>query len=265
MKKRFFKTMIFLLISLLVFTGCSATSNAEEEHSTAPSEVEPVEATSVNSEMDSESQDFEELIPATVYVEGNTIVYEGDIHAESIRQLIELHTDDIERIVLKSLGGEINDGLDLAEFIHENQLDVEIKDYAFSSAANYVALAAKTLYLSENSLLGFHGGATQDIDLFGELGEEERQAIEEYLSVTTDREAAFYEMIGVNQAITTIGQDAKFDEIAEGHIGYTYTLEALNALGVDNIELLDGSWNTPTAFIDDPEATLFVIDKDDIE
>ncbi len=259
MNKYFLKRIILLsLILALITTGCSnktSSSNISESE-------EVVESNSVDSSNEEMSEEeFDMLAPAEVYIDGDSIIYNGDIHEESIQKVKDLYNDDITKIVLNSPGGEINNGMDFGDFIFEKGLDVEIKNTAFSSAANYVALAAKNLYLNPNSLLGFHGGATQDESAYEGIPEDQKAILEEYLKASIERENLFYEKIGVDQKITTLGQDEKYDAIADGKIGYTYSLEALKALGVDNIILTENEWKTPTIFEDDADAHLFVIES----
>ncbi len=259
MNKKFFKSLLFssLILSFIV-TGCSSTTPSDD---TAVSE-ETSKSSSVEASNDEmQEEEFDMLSPAEVYVEGDAIIYNGDIHEESIQKVKDLYSENITKIVLNSLGGEINNGMDFGDFIFEKGLDVEIKNTAFSSAANYVALAAKNLYLNPNSLLGFHGGATQDDSAYEGIPEDQKAFLEEYLKASIERENLFYEKIGVDQKITTLGQDEKYDDIAEGKIGYTYSLEALKALGVDNIVLTENEWTTPTVFEDDADAHLFVIEN----
>ncbi len=256
--------LVALLLGILL-TGCSSNSNTTESQTTPPTVTTTPNTQEPTQEEVQEEVEFQQLTPAEVRVEGDTIFYTGDIHEESIQQVKDLYTENITRLVLDSLGGEINNGMDLGDFVFEKELDVEIRNTAFSSAANYVALAAKTLYLNPDSLLGFHGGAIQDAIAYEGISPEEQAALDEYLEASIERETAFYEKIGVNQQITVIGQDEKFDDRAQNAVGYTYTLEALEALGVDNIELIDETWNTPTTFADDDSDHLFIIDKVDLE
>ncbi len=258
------KTIKTLLVCLLATTAFVACNSINEQAS--QSSMSEAQTASSSEDMNSpESEELQPLVAAQVYVEGDYIFYDGDIHEDSIQKVKELYTDNISRIVLNSLGGEINNGMDLGDFIHEKGLDVEIRNTAFSSAANYVALAAKTLYLSPDSLLGFHGGATQDEEAYEGIPAEQKAILDEYLKASKAREDGFYKNIGVNQKITVIGQEERFDAKAEGNIGYTYSIEALKALGVENIVLTEGVWNTPTTFPNDNEAHLFVIEKEDLE
>ena len=182
----------------------------------------------------------EEENKVEVRVEGTSIIYDGPMADEGVKKVKELYTKDISRLVLNSAGGEINIGMDLADFVYEKGLDVEIKSIAFSSAANYVFTAGKYKYLHKDSMVGWHGGVTQDnsknffMNLF----------MQKYLKEGKERETKFFEKIGVDQQSTVYGLRPEFDKFTEkdGYVGWTYSLKAMDQLGIKNIVLLDNDW-----------------------
>ena len=182
-----------------------------------------------------------------VYKEGSFIVYEGGLADEGVDKVKELYTEEVDRLVLNSTGGDINIGMDLGEWVFDNQLDVEIRGEAFSSAANYVFTAGKTKYLHKDSMVGWHGGATQDsgswITDF---------LLKSYLKKSIAREEAFFDKIGVDQRSTTYGQQDEFyiKYPDENYIGWTYSLESMEKLGIKNIKLIDGEWAPSDSFSD---------------
>ncbi len=184
-------------------------------------------------------------IEYSVTVEGSSIVYEGELSSNGLEEIKDLYTAKIDRLVINSPGGEINVGMDFGEFIFDNKLDVEVRELAFSSAANYVITAANILYLHKDAVIGWHGGATQEID---SPEVQEGGEFYEYNQDSIKRESEFYEKIGVNQQITVYGQDEKFLEEATKieAFGWTYDVETLNKLGVDNIEFVGETWNPNT-------------------
>lgn len=174
-----------------------------------------------------------------VHVEGTSILYDGPMAAEGVEQVKKLYTTDIDRLVLNCPGGEINIGMDLGEWVYDHGLDVEIKNIAFSSAANYVFPAGKNKYLHKDSMVGWHGGATQEHEnFFMEL------FMKKYLKEGKARETAFFKKIGVDQRSTVYGQRPEFDQYSEkqNYVGWTYSLEAMEQLGINNIQLMDGKW-----------------------
>ncbi len=181
----------------------------------------------------------EEENKVDVHVEGTSIVYDGPMADEGVEKVKQLYTKDITRLILNSAGGEINIGMDLGEWVYDHSLDVEIKNIAFSSAANYVFTAGKTKYLHKDSMVGWHGGVTQDNDnllmtLF----------MQKYLKDGKERETAYFKKIGVDQQSTVYGLREEFDKYSEkeNYVGWTYSLEAMEQLGIKNIVLMDGEW-----------------------
>ncbi|MGL4284014.1 hypothetical protein [Eubacterium aggregans] len=136
-----------------------------------------------------------------VHVEGSSIVYNGPMVAEGIEQAKQLYSPNITRLVLNSPGGEINIGMDLGEWVYNHGLDVEIKNTAFLSAANYVFTAGRNKYLHKDSMVGWHSGVTQDNDNFFM-----KLLMKNYLEEGQTREKAFFEKIGVDQQSTIYGQ-----------------------------------------------------------
>ena len=96
-----------------------------------------------------------------VYILEDSIVYNGDLTVEGIEKAKNLYSKNINNLILNSLGGEINLGMDLGEWVFDNKLNVVVKYSAFSSAANYVFPAGQKKFLYKNSFIGWHGGASQ--------------------------------------------------------------------------------------------------------
>ncbi len=191
--------------------------------------------------IDSEILSDQPPIEYTVTVEGNSIIYDGEVSALGLEEIKDLYNENINRLVINSPGGEINIGMDFGDFIFEKKLDVEVEELAFSSAANYIITAANTLYLHKDAVIGWHGGATQEMDI------PEVQPGGEYYEYNQDsikRETDFYKKIGVNQQINVYGQEEKFVERAAEieAFGWTYTIDALKEAGVDDIQFIGETW-----------------------
>lgn len=174
-----------------------------------------------------------------VYINGTSIVYNGPMANEGLEKVKQLYTKDINRLVLNSPGGEINIGMSLGEWVYDKGLDVEIKNIAFSSAANYVFTAGKNKYLHTNSMVGWHGGATQENNSFFM-----NLFMRKYLKESKNRETEYFKKIGVEQKSTVYGQRPEFDNYSEknNYVGWTYSLAAMKQLGIKNIILIDGEW-----------------------
>ena len=93
----------------------------------------------------------------TVYFEGYTEKDEWEQFIAAVRQ----HGQPLEKIVITSWGGSALHGKLFGLWVHENELDVQVREICFSSCANYVFPAGKNKYVEENSLVGWHGNVLQ--------------------------------------------------------------------------------------------------------
>lgn len=197
-----------------------------------------------------------------VFVDGNEIHYQGGLNKEANNQLISLYKknpDKITGIVIRSKGGEINIGLDLAEFVFTNKLNVKVTEYCLSSCANYVFTAASNKILGNTALVAFHGGATSTVFDTTEIDEmiksfplEQQESIriqttkqfKEYINNTSARETEFYNKIQVSQSITTLGQTPYYEAIygTDEYEGWYYSFDDLDLLGVKNISVINSPW-----------------------
>jgi hypothetical protein len=196
----------------------------------------------------------------TVWITGDTIYYSGGLSKELNEKLFKLYAENSEQVkwvAITSKGGEMNTGLDLGSFIFNNKLSVKVDSYCMSSCANYVFTAGVKKVLSEHALIGYHGGASStmfDTTQMDELPEPEKTEAKKqwqvYLSKTALYERTFFDKIGVQQKITTLGQEDKYQPLyGEDYVGWSYSIEDFEKLGVRNI-LLDGPVWKPKQFFD---------------
>jgi ATP-dependent protease ClpP protease subunit len=187
--------------------------------------------------------------------DGNKIIYHGELTKEANETVFVIYKNNIEKIrwiSIKSIGGEVNAGLDLAEFISENGINIEVAEYCLSSCANYVFPAANEKLITNYALIGFHGGtagmAANMADYINTLPESEREVtqkkLDEYGQITSAREASFFKKIEVDQKITTLGQGDEYKKYSDigGYVGWYYSINDLNKLGVKNVSVLSPPW-----------------------
>jgi hypothetical protein len=185
-----------------------------------------------------------------VWVKDNVIYYVGHLTTVLNNEVFQLYEENktINLIAIQSKGGEVNTGLDLGSFIYSNGLHVRVDSYCLSSCANYVFTAGNVKYVSRNSLIAFHGGATSEStenDTFLEQRPilERKILIDKYKSYRKKlviREKEFFDFIGVQQRITTIGESNNFLPLWEAqYVGWYYTKGSLSKLGVKDI-VVDG-------------------------
>lgn len=192
----------------------------------------------------------------TVNLKENTVIYHGKLSPSANQKLLSILKNGkskVEWLSITSKGGEINHGMDLGDIVHDYDLKLEVNEYCLSSCANYVFSAANHHRISNHAVIGFHGGTTgmeKEITSFIDaLPEEEReltkQSLEKYMKSAVIRERNFFEKIGVDQRITTLGQSSDYKEFAEKEdfIGWYYSLEGLATLGVYNIDVVNPPWS----------------------
>lgn len=191
----------------------------------------------------------------TVSLHENAVIYRGKLSPSANQKLLSILKNGeskIEWLSITSEGGEINHGMDLGDIVHDYDLKLEVNDYCLSSCANYVFSAAKHHRISNHAVIGFHGGTTgmeKEITSFIKaLPEKEqvstKQNLEKYMKSAVIREREFFEKIGVDQQITTLGQSSEYKAIGgkEEFTGWYYSLEGLAKLGVSNVEVVDPPW-----------------------
>lgn len=181
--------------------------------------------------------------------EEGRLSYVGPLTAEANTRALEIFEAarvEPRTLLITSGGGSIEAGLDLAEWILEEGLDVEVGGYCLSSCANYVFLAGDRKKLREGSVVFWHGSAWQES--FDDLVDPNRPDFQPSLLEARRREVRFFDRIGVDNVITVYGQggfriSAIFRWLMRRPtLGFDYSLEDLERMGVRGVVLVDGTW-----------------------
>ena len=170
------------------------------------------------------------LIPrASVKFKKNTVYYNGNIERsgyEDFLSAVQSRDTPVTKLVITSDGGPTDIGKLFGLWVHENNIDVQVRELCFSSCANYVFTAGRNKYIEENALVGWHGtpiflhGNSDSSDAERVRAAEEsfrRLAAEDgvsdietvvkdgVLSYTLELESehTFYNLIGVDPLITS--------------------------------------------------------------
>jgi ATP-dependent protease ClpP protease subunit len=207
------------------------------------------------------------------------IEYQGLITSEANEGVFELYEEASPKpstLLIESYGGAAGAAMHLANWMLDNELDVQVKSHCYSSCANYVFLAGRNKLLDPHASLMWHGGVTQRIDradlehllddMLGALEEDARNAVlaersrERLLELLEAsrlemiaRETRFFERIRVDQRITVLGQLFEHELLANDHdyTGWDLSLADLRKLGVHGIQVIgDEPW-TPQSARDD--------------
>lgn len=192
----------------------------------------------------------------TIMVIDDTLVFDGMITGDSVLEAVRAVRESgakITKLRITSQGGDMGVGIEFGYFVKENDLDVEISELCFSSCANYIIPAAKSVVVNANSMIGWHGGAKQ-ADKLWELSvpEKDRPAFMAYLNRLRVKETAFFGVVGVDQQITTYGQTiASSCQAAQMTDGWYYSLEDLNKMGIKDITVKGGGLLSEMKYKDD--------------
>lgn len=151
---------------------------------------------------------------------GDKIVsYEGPLEVAGIAELRRAGPG-VSVLRIRSSGGDVDLGMDLAEWVLERGLDVEVVDHCLSSCANYVFPAGRRKVIAPGGVVAWHGSARQT-NMPDQLEtaltearkqhptldvEEVRAEMSEYMRRVVARQDAFFARIGVSECVTRIGQ-----------------------------------------------------------
>ncbi|MFS1492398.1 hypothetical protein BCT96_004560 [Vibrio splendidus] len=175
-----------------------------------------------------------------ILVAGDTLVYDGMITGDAVLEALRVvreNNNPIKKLKITSPGGDMGVGIEFGYFIKEHNLDVEVSELCFSSCANYVLPAAKSVVINTNSLIGWHGGAKQSDELWElSVPKKDRPAFMAYLNRLRIKETAFFGYVGVDQKITSYGQIIKNScQIKQKTDGWYYSIEDLRRMGIKDI------------------------------
>jgi len=149
-----------------------------------------------------------------------TVVYEGDISAAANRDFFKrLQNKKVDRLVITSAGGSVKAGIELGLWVYKQQLTLEVRDYCFSSCANYVFTAAARKIIRPGAVVAWHGNYHHLLDTglwrddvparMQRTGESRTTASQRVLEQVQDlvkREKKFFATISVDQYLTWIGK-----------------------------------------------------------
>ena len=196
-----------------------------------------------------------------ISISGDSIIYRGEISNAANQYffaLIDKAEEPLKTLVITSVGGDVDAGMNLGRWLFERQLDVHVTSFCGSSCANYVFPAGRRKYVDETAMVAWHGGATQENlgevpacedlgwfkEMFGCDVEAYRQQFTQMITDLRTREQKYFEEIGVDQRITVLGQNPDFacgvDDSSS--TGWYYSIEDLEQLGVDHVEVLGDEW-----------------------
>ncbi len=181
-------------------------------------------------------------------ITGNTLVYDGMITGDAVLEAIRMVNDSDQKVTtlrITSSGGDIGVGIEFGHFIKNNDMDVIVSQLCFSTCANYILPAAKSVVIGKDALIGWHGGANQSDEMWDQsVPSQYEKQFYRYLTRLRIKEAEFYNKVGVDPNITVYGHTrtntCQRSTLANG---WYYTESDMRHMGIKNLtvqgELLD--------------------------
>jgi hypothetical protein len=128
----------------------------------------------------------------------NSVRFCGDINAASVAEAIEhLERSSNKRLVIDSTGGSSEDAIELAYYIHENEVDVFVNLVCLSACSQFLVISAPRVAFRSTSIVGFHDTQYATNTIVGP------QSIRAEMIAEADSELAFYRSIGVDESLST--------------------------------------------------------------
>jgi len=154
-----------------------------------------------------------------VTISGRVASYDGPLEAAGVAELRRSRLR-LTTLRIRSTGGDVDVGMDLAEWVLDHRLDVVVNDYCLSSCANYVFPAGRRKIIAPGGVVAWHGSARQANmaeQLEAALADakardpsldvnELRATMAAYMKRVIARQDAFYARIAVAECVTRIGQ-----------------------------------------------------------
>lgn len=172
-------------------------------------------------------------LEAEIRLADRTVLFTGQITDRNVERFLEMVDDrQLTLLVIASGGGEINAGMTMGEWVFDHGLDVVVDRMCMSSCANYIFTAGRGKTIRPGAIVAWHGNVLQSFDdqeaevraavmeAYHRLPEAERakadpdRLIEEnvrqmqrYMARSKEKQAAFFEKIGVDEYICRIGNE----------------------------------------------------------
>ncbi len=183
------------LVFVMIFVGASLLfSCSSEKPSVTEIQIEEFEEFFEEKSLEELFLSVEEQ-PAKIEKRGDILLFDGEINGESYAKLLDIVQKEgtPKLIYIRSLGGFTDFGLQMGDYIYDNNVDVRVKDICFSSCGNYIFLAGNKKTIENGALVGWHGSLIQD-DILAlsedTTGEERfRKTVREALEEMTDGES----------------------------------------------------------------------------
>ena len=160
----------------------------------------------------------------------------------------------VRTLVINSSGGETIAAMQMAKWVHDNNVDIVVDNTCLSSCANYIFPAGKNKKISNSGIVGWHGGAFQKdfrervrivSSLENKRGSGEKLsegenlllsdptsvALHAYLKKSENMQQQLFAKIGTSEYVTRAGQEpVNFRKV------WTFKPQIMSLFGICNLE-----------------------------
>lgn len=200
--------------------------------------------------------------PARVTIRGDAIIFKGPISEINNQKLFKAFKEarnSPTSLRITSGGGSVEAGLELGEWVLENQLNVHIPRICASSCANYVFTAGKEVTLDSTAVVFWHGSPTMDDLVAGTPAEQARRdgvekSLQQMKPGLTDphgywnevrvRNRRFFRNVGIDPVITMlsfVADESSLEKITDAaswtQYGAYISIEDMKYFGVNHVRV----------------------------
>ena len=154
-----------------------------------------------------------------------TAEYQGAISAENNAGFFaRVAGQEVRRLLINSGGGGVAAAIELADWVHAQQLDITVTGVCLSSCANYVFPAANRKEIVPGAIVAWHGNYhhlahtglwRDDVALRMQRDGEDEQTATRYVQAQVARlvalERGFFARIGIDEQVCWIGKQPPYN------------------------------------------------------
>lgn len=174
------------------------------------------------------------------------IVISGYISERTVEQIRAIsNIANFNQVRVDVYDGEPLASMQLGYFIHSNELDIVVDGHCLGPCANYLFTAANKKYLTDEAIVAWFGGAlaeswTQQNQRLLVPGI--RHVAEQYMDAFLRRETRYFQRIGVDQRVTSLGYHESSGCTDPNYEGFYYSIPQLLRFGIADIQLAENNW-----------------------
>lgn len=146
---------------------------------------------------------FAEHASVSLDFRAESIDFCGVIDEDAVKAVSANLVPTVRRITIRSMGGELDAPLDLAEIIRTRGLGVRVEGPCLSACAAFVFVAARNRYVAPGSVLGLHNSSSSVVEIADRLRDRMTTPLDENSPLVrrATGERRLYDLMRVNTAL----------------------------------------------------------------